>query len=167
MKKLFVLLYLAFLFFSFDIIAQTKEKKYNFYGGFGLGISNNYTYISLQPGIVYHWNTKFHSGVGVQYSYIRSHNSYDNVRHMSNIFGFNLLSMYYPANYIEFSVEFEDLFINQKYGDVNNNYWSPALFGGMAYRYGNVIAGLKYNFLFDEKTSIYKNAFAPFIRIHF
>ncbi len=168
MNKTVYLISLLILLLSFTKMqGQQKNKKYNFYGGFGLGISTDYTYFSIQPGIIYHWNNKIHSGMGVQYSYMKSNRTYDNIGYSYNIYGFNLISMYYPIKNMEFSIEFEDLYIRQKYSNLINSYWSPAIFGGMAYRYGNLVAGLKFNFLYDRKTSIYQDAFIPFVRIYF
>lgn len=166
MNKPVFLTFLFLLFFT-EMSGQQKEKKYSFYGGFGLGISTGYTYFSIQPGVIYHWNKKFNSGMGVQYSYMKSNKTYDGVSYSYNIYGFNLLSMYYPIKNMEFSVEFEDLYLKQNYRNLEHSYWTPALFGGMAYRYGNLVAGLKFNFLYDRKTSIYQDAFVPFVRIYF
>jgi hypothetical protein len=168
MNKAVSLIFLFILLFVFsEGFAQKKEKKYSFYGGFGLGISTGYTYFSIQPGVIYHWDDKISSGVGVQYSYMKSNKSYDNVGYSYNIYGFNALTMFYPIKNLEFSAEFEDLYIKQTYSEIKHSYWSPALFGGMAYRYGNIIIGLKFNFLYDRKTSIYQDAFVPFVRIYF
>jgi len=68
---------------------------------------------------------------------------------------------------MEISGEFEDLYIKQRYNDVQRNYWSPALFAGLAYRYGAVAFGFKFNFLYDNDKSIYQDALIPFVRIYF
>jgi hypothetical protein len=77
------------------------------------------------------------------------------------------MALYNPYKELELSVEYEDLYVKQDYNGIKNNFWSPALFGGMGYRYGPVVAGFKFNFLFDRKKSIYQDAFIPFIRIYF
>jgi len=169
MKKLFYkLLLISVLLTAFNVQAQqTQKKKISFYGGFGLSLATGYTYVSLQPGIIYHAHPKFKLGGGVQYTYLKSNKSYYGVNYSYNIYGFNLMSMYYPVKDMEMSIEFEDLYVNQNYNDIKNQFWSPALFGGVGYRYGAVVAGFKFNFLFDSKKSIYQDSFIPFIRIYF
>ena len=165
------LLFLPVLFLMLSLspatAQQTKQKKISFYGGFGLSFGTGYTYVSLQPGIIYNLHPKFRLGAGVQYTYLKSNKSYYGVNYKYNILGFNTMALYNPYKELEFSVEYEDLYVKQNYNGIKNNFWSPALFGGMGYRYGPVVAGFKFNFLFDRKTSIYQDAFTPFIRIYF
>jgi len=159
---------LFFILVNLSVNAQQKKpKKISFYGGFGLSFSTGYTYISLQPGLIYHLHPKFKLGAGVQYTYLKSNKSYYGVNYKSNILGFNTMVLYNPVNELEISAEYEDLYVKQNYNDIQKNFWSPALFGGLAYRYGPVAAGFKYNFLFNQKTSIYQDAFIPFVRIYF
>jgi len=167
MKKLFFLLIVGLVLLSPEVNAQEKTKKIGFFGGFGLSFSTGYTYISLQPGVMYHVSPKFKLGTGIQYSYLKSKKAYYGVNYKYNIFGFNTMAMFYPYKELEMSVEFEDLYVKQNYNNVQNNFWSPALFGGLGYRYGPVTAGFKFNFLFDQKTSVYQDAFIPFVRIYF
>jgi len=169
MKNTFyTLLIFSFLVFSNALFGQQENnKKIGFYGGFGLSLSTGFTYISLQPGIIYHLHPKYRMGAGIQYTYLKSNKTYYGVNYSYNIFGFNVMNMYYPAKELEISVEFEDLYVNQKYNDVRHKFWSPSLFGGMGYRYGQVVAGFKFNFLFDREKSIYQDAFIPFIRVYF
>jgi len=165
-KKEYFILFLLFLL-SYSMKAQKSNKKISYYGGFGLAISTGYTYISLQPGAIYHLNEKFKLGAGLQYTYLKSNKSYYGVNYTYNIFGFNSMVLYIPVKSLETSLEYENLYVKQNYNNIQNNFWSPALFAGIAYRYGNVAAGFKYNFLFDSKKSIYKDAFIPFVRIYF
>ena len=139
------LISLFFILLNFSTHAQeTKPKKFSFYGGFGLSFSTGYTYISLQPGVIYHLHPKFKLGAGVQYTYLKSNKSYYGVNYKYNIFGFNTLVLYNPINELEVSAEYEDLYVKQNYNDIQKNFWSPALFGGLAYRYGPVAAGFKF-----------------------
>ena len=169
MKSFFIkILIIGTLLFSTQVFGQkNKVKKIGFYGGFGLSLSTGYTYISLQPGIIYHVDPKFKMGTGVQYTYLKSNKSYYGVNYSYNIYGFNVMSMYYPTKEVEILAEFEDLYVNQNYNEVNNKFWSPALFGGLGYRYGPVVAGFKFNFLFDRQKSVYQDAFIPYIRVYF
>ena len=169
MKKLFYkLLFISIFLSAIHVQAQKKHhKKVGVYGGFGLSLATGYTYVSLQPGLIYHIHPKFKLGTGVQYTYLKSNKSYYGVNYSYNIYGFNLMNMYYPFKNLEMSVEFEDLYVQQNYNNVKNNFWSPALFGGMGYRYGAVVAGFKFNFLFDTQKSIYQDAIIPFFRIYF
>ncbi len=162
-----ILILSLFLLMSFQSHSQKKSKKIGFYGGFGLSLGTGYTYISLQPGITYPLFEKFKLGAGVQYIYLKSNKSYYGVDYKYNIYGFNTMALYNPYKELEISVEFEDLYVNQNYNNISHKFWSPALFGGLGYRYGPVVAGFKYNFLYDPKKSIYQDAFTPFIRIYF
>jgi len=165
LRNIFII---SMLLFSFSAFSQQKQKKkIGFYGGFGLSLSTGYTYVSVQPGLIYHLHPKFKLGSGVQYTYLKSNKSYYGVNYSYNIYGFNVMSLYNPIKEMEISFEFEDLYVNQKYNNINNKFWSPALFGGMGYRYGPVVAGFKYNFLYDPKKSIYQDAFIPFVRVYF
>ena len=169
MKKKYLtgLIWLLILSVTGSLQAQKKDKKISFYGGFSLSLSTDYTYISLQPGLIYHVHPKFKLGSGVQYTYLKSNKNYYGVNYSYNIYGFNAIALYYPYRELEFSLEFEDLYIKQNYNSVHNDFWSPGLFAGVAYRYGHVAAGFKYNFLYDPVKSVYQDAFIPFIRIYF
>ncbi len=155
------------LLLSLQSNAQKTSKKIGLYGGFGLNFSTGYTYFSLQPGLIYHVSNKFKLGTGVQYTYLKSNKSYYGVNYRYNIYGYNTMALFYPYKELEMSVEFEDLYIKQNYNNISNTFWSPALFGGLGYHYGPVVAGFKYDFLFDPTKSIYKEAFTPFVRIYF
>jgi len=144
-----------------------KDKKISFYGGFGLSLSTGYTYLSLQPGIIYHAAPKFRLGAGVQYTYLQSNKTYYGADYTYNIYGFNTIILYDPSEGLELSAEFEDLYVKQDYNGIQNNFWSPALFAGVGYHYGPVVAGFKFNFLYDSETSIYLDAFVPFVRVYF
>jgi len=168
MKKISIILTGILIWLSITrISAQEKSKKIGFYGGFGLNLSTGYTYLSLQPGLIYHWSEKFKLGAGVQYTYLKSNKSYYGVNYKYNIYGFNTMALYYPIKQLEVSAEFEDLYVNQNYNTVQRKFWSPALFAGLGYHYGPVVAGFKFNFLYDKYKSIYQDAITPFIRIYF
>lgn len=164
----FKTLFISILFvLSLQANAQKSSKKIGLYGGFGLNFGTGYTYISLQPGLIYHVSNKFKLGGGVQYTYLKSNKSYYGVNYKYHIYGFNTMVMYYPIKELEVSAEYENLYVKQNFNNVTNNFWSPALFGALGYHYGPVVAGFKYNFLYDPKKSVYQDAFTPFVRIYF
>ncbi len=162
-----ILLLNFLLFLSFQIKAQKTSKKISYYGGFGLNFSTGYTYFSLQPGIIYNASPKFKLGAGVQYTYLKSNKSYYGVNYKYNIYGYNAMALYYPYKELEVAAEYENLYVKQNFNGVANNFWSPALFGSLGYHYGPVVAGFKYNFLYDPEKSVYQDAFIPFVRVYF
>ena len=155
------------LLLSLQSNAQKKSKKISYYGGFGLSLETGYTYFSVQPGLIYNLSEKFKLGAGVQYTYLKSNKSYYGVNYKYHIYGYNGMALYYPIKEMEVSLEYENLYVNQNYNNISKKFWSPALFGALGYHYGPVVAGFKYNFLYDPKKSIYQDAFTPFIRIYF
>jgi len=169
MKAVFKILFLFILLGNTltQVQAQDKKNKFSLYGGFGLGVSTDYFYVSLQPGVIYHLSQQFKLGSGLQYSYMKSNKNYYGVNYKYHILGFNAMALYYPIKQIELSGEYEDLYVMQSYNSVKDRYWSPALFAGIAYRYNNVAAGFKYNLLHEQGRSVYQDAFVPFIRIYF
>jgi len=169
MKKIILLSWILIISIigSGNLYSQKRHKKIGFYGGFGLNLSTGYTYVSLQPGVIYNLSEKVKLGAGVQYTYLKSNKSYYGVNYKYNIYGFNTMALYLPLKEMEISAEYENLYVQQTYNSVENNFWSPALFGGLGYRYGPVVIGFKYNFLYDPKTSVYQDAFIPFVRVYF
>jgi hypothetical protein len=166
MKK--INLILVFILFTTGIaFGQKKHKKLQFYGGFSLGISTGYTYVSLQPGVLYNFNDYVKSGVGIQYSYIKSNKNYYGVNYSRNILGFNLLALGYPVKQMELLAEFEDVYVMNNYNTAKKNFWSPALFGGIGYKYEHLVFGFKFNFLHKNGESIYQDAFIPYVRFYF
>jgi hypothetical protein len=166
-KLLRLIIFTLLLWLPDNLLGQEKNKKISFYGGFGLSLATDNTYISLQPGALYNFSEKFKLGAGVQYTYLKSNKSYYGVNYKYNILGFNTMILTYPFKGMEISGEFEDLYVKQNFNGVENNFWSPALFGGLGYRYGPIVIGFKYNFLYKPDTSIYQDAFVPFVRIYF
>ncbi len=169
MKNIFFLLWISIIAIgsSENIYSQHTSKKIGFYGGFGLSLGTDYTYLSLQPGLLYHFHKKLKLGAGVQYTYLKSNKSYYGVNYNYNIFGFNSMILYDPIEGLETSLEYENLYVKKDFNNVKTNFWSPSLFAGLGYHFGAVVAGFKYNFLYDPETSIYQDAFIPFIRIYF
>ncbi|TYP99366.1 hypothetical protein C7447_102688 [Tenacibaculum adriaticum] len=162
MKKIFTLLFL--ITFS-TIVGQEKQSDFwenvRFGGGIGLGFGNNNTTIAVSPTAVYDFNEQFSLGVSLGYIYNKRGD------YKSNVFSGSLLSLYRPYTNIEFSGEFEQLFVNQKFAIATDNYNYPALYLGAAYRTRNVSFGLRYDVLYNENKSIYTSAVSPIIRIFF
>jgi hypothetical protein len=70
---------------------------------------------------------------------------------------------------MQFSTEFEQLKIDQKYAFVNDSdLWQSALYIGAEYVTGNISMGLRYDVLFDKTTNvIYSSALSPIFRVFF
>ncbi len=164
--KLFSLLLLVFLFSN----AQSKQynnfwEKVDFGGGAGLNFSSNFTNISISPMAVYNINDWLASGAGLQYSYMSFRN-----RFTTQLYGASLVQFIYPTPELQLSAELEQLYVNQNIEALENQrnrFWNTALFLGFGYRRGNVIAGIRYNVLFDETRNIYPEAWMPFVRVFF
>ncbi len=136
-----------------------------FGGGIGLGFSNNYFNGSISPSAIYQINEQVSSGVGLNFNYAK----FDDDKLLA--YGGSILTLYNPIPYIQISGEWEQLRINRTYalegGNLEDNYWSPALFLGLGYSNRNVTFGLRYDVLYDENKSIYANALTPFVRLYF
>ncbi len=164
MKKITLLL---FFLTSLSILAQQdKPPKFwdnvRFGGGFGLGFGSNITTIAISPSAIYEFNDRFALGLAGSYLYAKNNDL------KSHVFGAGIISLYNPIQELQFSVEFEQLFVNQKlsgFPDANFDY--PALYFGAAYRIGSFAAGLRYDVLYDDTRSIYASAFSPILRFYF
>ncbi len=165
--KILKFVFLGLFLLALQQVSAQEKSKFHFYGGFGLGVSTDYFYVSLQPGVLYDVSHTYKMGLGGQYSYQKSNKSYYGVNYSYNIVGFNFLNLVYPYKHLEISGEFEDLYVMQNYNKIRANYWSPALFAGVGYRFGSVVAGFKYDFLHKDNHSVYQDAFVPYIRIYF
>ena len=165
MKRNVFFLISLFFFFSFSLKAQ-ETKKIQWMSGFGLSINNEFFSISLQPGILYSFSPKIKTGMALQYSYAKSNKNYYGVNFKRNMYGGNLMAMYYPIKEIETSLEYEALRINETYNSVQKNYWSPGFFAGVGYMSKNFVVGFKFNFLYKED-GIYKEPLFPYVRIYF
>ena len=114
MKKIIIPL-LLIVAVSFSMNAQQNSKS-NFWqnvrfgGGLGLGFGNNSTTIAVSPTAIYDFNDSFSLGAGIGYQYAKRGN------YKSNVFSASILSLYSPFNGAQLSAEFEQLFVNQKFG---------------------------------------------------
>jgi len=166
-NKKYILLIIILLLFQQGFSQEETEKKLHFYGGIGLSLSGNYFLLSLQPGLLYDVSNTFKAGAGVQYTYGKSSSGYIGEGYSFNVYGFNVMTLAYPIAQIELSGEYENLYVSYYYSDMTKKYWSPALFAGIGYREKNFSVGLRYNFLYQEGTSIYNDALIPYVRIYF
>lgn len=171
----FLLLIVFFISANNLVYSQnTKENntKSNFWdnvqfgGGFGLGIGNGYTNITLAPSGIYNFNDYVSVGLGVQYSYVKDRDFYQ-----SNMYGGSVIGLFNPIREIQLSAEVEQLRVNTdfetNFGTVSDNFWNTALFLGAGYRTNNVTLGVRYNVLHKDGEGVYADALMPFIRIYF
>ena len=163
--------YILGLLFLIAFSANSQTSPSNFWndvrfgGGIGLGFSNGYFNGSIAPSAIYQVNEQFATGVSLNFNYAK----FDDDRLLA--YGGSVLALYNPIPFIQLSSEWEQLRVNRTYalegGDLEDNYWSPALFLGIGYSNRNVTFGLRYDVLYDDNKSIYTNALMPFIRLYF
>ena len=148
-----------------DEILQVPKKSFwdnvRFGGGLGLGFGSNSTTINISPSAIYDFENGFALGASVGYLYSKVHDF------KSNVISPGLVALYNPAQEIQISAEFEQLFVNQKFGSLSDNFDYPALYLGVAYRTGWASFGMRYDVLYDERDSIFATAWSPIVRIYF
>ncbi|MFT3794819.1 hypothetical protein [Flavobacterium sp.] len=147
-------------------------QRVQFGGGIGLSIGSGYTDIALAPGAIYNFNPYVAAGVGLQGSYVRVKNEYE-----SYIYGGSLIGLFRPVEYVQLSLELEQLRVNTSFSNFFNpdpanrypddNFWNTALYIGAGYAVENVTIGIRYNLLFDRDKSVYSEPVMPFIRVYF
>ena len=163
--------YILGLLFLIAFSANSQTSPSNFWndvrfgGGIGLGFSNGYFNGSIAPSAIYQVNEQFATGVSLNFNYAK----FDDDRLLA--YGGSVLALYNPIPFIQLSSELEQLRVNRTYaldgGNLEDNYWSPALFLGIGYSNRNVTFGLRYDVLYDDNKSIYTNALMPFVRLYF
>jgi len=172
MQKIIILL-TVFIFSSFNLFSQNSDlDKHRFIddvrfgGGINMGTGSSYTSFSISPSAIYDFSNEFSAGLSLTYVYVKN-KSFANST--TNIYGGSVLALYKPINNLQFSTEFEQLKIDQKYAFVNNSdLWQSALYIGAEYVTGNISMGLRYDVLFDENTNvIYSSALSPIFRVYF
>ena len=176
MKKshISILLVLISLLTSTCLLAQQQTSTYKstsdfmqkvqFGGGIGLSIGSGYTDIYISPSAIYNINPIVAVGVSLQGGYISSKNFYEGFT-----YGGSLIGLINPIRQIQLSAELEQLQINRDYDNPiiqSDNYGSTALYLGAGYRTNHVTIGVRYDILHDD-SSIYSEAFMPFVRIYF
>jgi len=141
-------------------------NKVRFGGGVGLGFGNNSFNGSLAPSAIYQANQQWALGLGLNVSYSK----FDTAKLFT--YGASALSFYNPIREIQLSAEFEQLRVKRSFennlpNSLNESYWYPALYMGVGYTSRNVTFGIRYDVLYDEDTSIYRDPWAPFVRVYF
>jgi len=162
---------LVFMGICHHSIAQNQKPKSEFWqkvrfgGGFGLGFGNNTFNGTLSPSAIYQATDEFAVGAGLNINYSKFQNS------KLLAYGPNIVTYYNVFKFVQLSGEFEQLRINRKYefdgANIEDNYWSPALFLGIGYTDRNITIGIRYDVLYNNDKSIYSDAWMPFIRVYF
>ena len=164
MKNIFFLICLSFCSLSFSQNETDSDfwDNVRFGGGLGLGFGNNTTTFAISPTAIYDFNEKVSLGVSVGYQYSKQNDF------KSNVYNIGVLSLYNPFEGIQLSLEFDQLFINQRFGLDTYSYTVPSLNVGAAYRVSrNVSFGVRYDVLYDQTKSVFASPISPIVRIFF
>lgn len=175
--KKFMLLWVSCLFFnSLSLFAQNNSpglsgEEINFWdnvrfgGSLGLNFGNGSFLGALAPSAIYDFNQTFSAGVGISGAYTSQNNF------SATSLGGSIIGMLRPIKEIQLSSEYEILNITRRLenegGDFKEQDWVPALFLGIGYNTGPVVAGVRYDVLHDEEKSFYSSAFMPFVSVYF
>ncbi len=180
--KLIALIYFSTIGFSV-IYGQmnnitTKNpfwQKVQFGGAVGASFGSGYTDVTLAPSAIYNFNEYFAAGIGLQGSYGKASNRYEQY-----VYGGSLIALGNPIPQIQLSAELEELRVDRHFSispllggfdpiqqSSRVNYWNTALFLGAGYRTGAVTLGVRYNVLYNKSDAIYGQAFFPFVRVYF
>ena len=163
-----ILFSLLVVFSTNKSFAQNQENEFwehvRFGGGIGMSFGDGFFSGTLAPSAIYQFNPQFAAGVGLSGTY----NSLKN-RYTSTILGGSIIGLYNVIPEIQLSAEFEELNVtrNYKVNIPNENYWYPALFVGAGFHSNHFTIGIRYDVLYDNKKSVYAEAWAPFVRIYF
>jgi len=161
------------IFIHLNLTAQNSDLEQHrfiddmrFGGGINIGVGSNYSTFSISPSALYDFSDEFSAGLGITYVYLKNKSITNST---TNIYGGSLLAFYKPMKTLQFSTEFEQLKIDQKYASVNNSdLWQSALYFGAEYVIGNISMGLRYDVLFNKTTNvIYSSALSPVFRVYF
>ena len=165
-------IFLFFLLIGLSSMGQNYQNKSDFWsnvhygGGIGLGFTNGGFNGSVSPSAIYQVNEQFATGVSLNFNYAK----FNEDKFLA--YGGSVLTLFNPVPFLQLSGEFEQLRINRTLStiglnDIEDNYWSPALFLGLGYSNQNVTFGMRYDVLYDDDKSIYANAWMPFVRVYF
>ncbi|SFU58093.1 hypothetical protein SAMN05216480_10887 [Pustulibacterium marinum] len=171
-KKLLFIIFVSFLA-TFTGIAQQKDnfwKDVRYGGGLGLGFGEGYFNGSISPSAIYLFNHQFAAGLGLTYSYSKQKDF-----HESTYWGPSIIALFTPVDQLQLSAELEEFNIIRNYAEgatyngqllEDDNYWNTALFLGIGYTTQNITFGIRYDVLYNERKSIYANAWMPFVRVY-
>ena len=140
-----------------------------------MNFSTGYTAIQIAPQAIYQLNPMLGIGAGLNASYVkrnfnRSNGFNDPLDFSSSILGGSVIGIFQPIREIQLSSDFELLNVNRNFEDdqfLDDNYWVPALFIGAGYANGPLVIGVRYDVLYDEDRSVYRNGLQPFVRVLF
>ena len=162
--------WLLFLFF-FSIcsvsMAQNGNSDSSFWsnvrygGGLSLSFGNDAFLIGVSPQAIYQVNDFLALGAGLNYTYSKVGES------KTNAVGGSLLAFANPVAALQLSAEFEELYIDRKFGPFSDSYWVPALYLGVGYGIGPVTVGIRYDVLYDDNKSLFSDPWLPFVRVYF
>lgn len=150
-----------------DTIVKPKTaflEKVRIGGGLGLNFGSGYTNFTLAPSAIYDVNKYVSVGAGIQGSYINYRGNSE-----SFLYGGSIIGLFNPVEFLQASVELEQLRANVNYervGIANDNFWNTALFVGAGYRMGYGAIGVRYNLL-NNSQNIYVDPWMPFVRVYF
>lgn len=168
-RKFMIVKMLIMLFAVSSFGQQTRNtfwENVNFGGGIGLGFGDGYFSGTITPSAIYEFNPYIGLGLGLNATYATQKNL-----HKSTILGGSILAIANPYEFVQLSIEFEELNIQRNFEDGyfidNDNYWYPALFLGIGYRSYNMTVGIRYDVLYDDNKSIYTDPWMPFVRFYF
>lgn len=152
---------------NFDTRPSQFWSNVQYGGGIGIGFANDFFSATVAPNAVYRFNNYVASGVGLNFSYSSQKDVFQ-----STVLGGSIIGLFNPIPEIQLSTEFEELYVNRNIDDgflssIDDKYWYPALFLGAGYTSGNITFGIRYDVLFDRDTSIYSEAWIPFVRFFF
>lgn len=168
--KKFVLASLTLMFCTISF-AQYQGAQSDFWsrvrygGGLGLGFSNNSFTIAVSPSAIYQVSDQFATGLGLSFNYSEFEES------KFSAFGGRIVNFFSPIPQAQLSAEFEHLRVNRE--DIilgqrfEESFWVPALYLGVGFGNRNVMAGFRYDVLYDVTKSIYASPWAPFVRVYF
>lgn len=163
--SIFLLLFMGLnLSFAQDNSATASDfwKKVRFGGAIGMNFGSNYTEVTLAPSAIYDFNQYLGLGIGVRGSYTTEKNYYD-----SWIYGGSLIALSNPIDFLQLSVELEQLRYNVSYDNgYDDDFWNTGLYLGAGYYSGNVTVGIRYNVLYDSD-KVYSEPWLPFVRVYF
>lgn len=167
----FMILILILVSYSQHSFSQDDTVKSNFWskvqygGGIGLSFGDGFFSGTLAPNAIYNFDQDFGLGIGLNGTYNSQRNVFN-----STILGASIIGIYNPINELQVSSEFEQLNVNRNFESnfgQDDNYWVPAFFVGLGYRSNNVIFGIRYDLLYNERKSVYIDPWSPFVRVFF
>ncbi|MBT8297122.1 MAG: alpha-ketoglutarate decarboxylase [Maribacter sp.] len=165
-------LFLFVILIGFTAMGQNPNAKSDFWnhvyygGGIGLSFTNGGFNGSISPSAIYRVNEQFATGLSLNLNY----SQFNNDKFFA--YGGSILTLINPVPFLQLSGELEQLRINRTisnvgFANIEDNYWSPALFLGMGFVTQNITFGMRYDVLYDNTRSIYANAWMPFVRVYF